>query len=67
MNESEIVNLKISSCQKCKGIVRVAVEHLMNRKAKSDFALEAIENDLTISSVALSEHKSRENIFCRCH
>ena len=33
----ELVNVKISTCPKCNGYFRIAVEHLMDKNSEKEF------------------------------
>lgn len=63
----EEVTVKISTCNKCKGFVRVAVEHMMDTKAKHEFAKEALENNLSIHQEPLLEFRKKDKKFCECN
>lgn len=60
------VVVKISSCNKCQGIIRVAVKHLMDRKSKNDFAKEAMENNLNIKEQPLIDYREQNSDWCEC-
>lgn len=64
-NESE-VKVKISSCQKCGGLVRVAVLHEMNTKSKNEFAKEVIEHDLAVKTQLLTDFRNENPKWCNC-
>ena len=63
--EEEVV-VKISVCNKCKGIVRTAVKHMMNRKSKNDFAKEVMEYNLSIKEQPLIEYREQNTDWCEC-
>lgn len=60
------VNIKISTCQECNGIVRVAVEHMMDNKSIRNFAEEAMTYNLSISTMKLLKYKSSKYKWCSC-
>lgn len=53
----EEVNVKLSICGKCNGIVRVAVEHMMDKKSKNEFAKEVMEYNLSVKQQPLLEYR----------
>lgn len=59
----ELVKVVISSCPKCEGEVRVAIEHLMNKK---DFYKEVVKYNLSVKTISLAEFKSKEKVWCEC-
>lgn len=60
------VKVKISSCQKCSGIVRAAVEHAIDEKQKREFFREVMKYDLSVSTISLSEYRSNCANWCGC-
>jgi hypothetical protein len=62
----EEVAVKISTCNKCGGIVRTAVEHLMDTKSKNEFAKEAMKHNLSIKTISLLEYQATETKWCEC-
>lgn len=60
------VKIKISTCKKCNGIIRTAVEHMMSMKSKRDFSKEAFEHDLAISTISLIEYRATKIKWCDC-
>lgn len=60
------VNIKISTCKKCNGIIRIAVEHMMSQKSKRDFSKEAFQHDLSISTISLIEYRAMKVKWCDC-
>ena len=54
------VTVKISNCNICKGIVRVAVEHKMTSKTKKEFAKEVMDYNLSVKEQPLLEYR-KEN------
>ena len=62
----EQVNVKISICGKCDGIVRVAVSHMMDRKSKNDFAKEVMECNLSVKEQPLLEYRKANAKWCEC-
>ena len=65
----EKVTVKISTCPKCDGTVRVAIEHEMDKKDRKEFAMEAMEHNLNISHLPLLDYR-KENpgtlFWCDC-
>ena len=62
----EQVNVKMSLCGDCNGIVRVAVEHMMDRKSKNNFAKEVLEGNLSVKSMPLLEYREKKPDWCDC-
>jgi hypothetical protein len=62
----EDVKIKISTCKKCNGIIRTAVEHMMSMKSKREFSKEAFEYDLAISTISLIEYRASKIKWCDC-
>ncbi len=64
--KDEDVKIKMSVCQKCNGIIRVAVAHQMTTKSKNDFAKEAMKYDLAIKTISLFEYRQNKTDWCKC-
>ncbi len=62
----ELVNLKISYCGKCDGVIRTAVEHMMTLKSKREFSKEALEHNLSIKTISLIEYRATKLKWCDC-
>ena len=62
--ESE-VKVKVSSCNYCKNVVRVAVEHMMNETSKKDFYKEVAKYELEVKTIPLLEYRKGVD-FCNC-
>lgn len=62
----EEVNVKLSVCGKCNGIVRVAVEHMMDRKSKNEFAKEVMQYNLSVKQQPLLEYRKANAEWCNC-
>lgn len=62
----EQVNLKISTCGKCNGVVRVAVIYMMDRKTKNEFAKEVMDYNLSVKEQSLVEYRKTKTNFCEC-
>ncbi|MEK6883899.1 MAG: hypothetical protein AABY22_29990 [Nanoarchaeota archaeon] len=60
------VEVKLSVCGKCNGIIRVAVLHLMDKKTKADFAKEAMEHNLSVKQQPLIEYRKENAKWCDC-
>jgi len=63
--EEEVV-VKISVCNKCNGIVRTAVKHMMDRKSNNDFAKEVMEYNLNVIELPLLEYRNQNADWCKC-
>lgn len=63
--EEEVV-IKISVCNKCDGIVRTAVKHMMDRKSKNDFAKEVMQYNLNVKEQPLLEYREQKADWCEC-
>ena len=64
--DHENPNIKLSTCQKCKGFVRVAVEHTMKPKDKNLFSKEVLEYDLAVQTLTLSDYQELKINICQC-
>lgn len=62
----EEVKVKVSSCGKCKGIVRAAVEHKMDTKSRNAFMKEVMKYDLAVTTVPLLEFRKSKPDWCEC-
>lgn len=60
----EKVNVKLSICNKCGGIVRVAVEHVMDTKSKNEFMREVFKYNLTVKTQPLLEYREQNAEWC---
>lgn len=60
------VRIKTSSCQKCGGWIRRAVEHEMTISSKKEFAMEVLKYNLSVSSVSLGDYRKDKTGFCTC-
>jgi hypothetical protein len=63
--ESE-VKVKISTCSKCNGGVRFAIEHSMDKQSKKDFMKEVSEYNLNIKTITLAEYRASKVAWCDC-
>ena len=61
------VVVKISSCNKCEGIVRVAIEHMMTTKDKNEFGKEVVNFNLSVKEQPLLEYRKTEYTWCECN
>ena len=67
MNKApEELLVKISVCQKCSGIVRTAVKHMMDTKSKNSFMKEVMESNLSVKEQLLIEYKEENADWCEC-
>ncbi len=57
------VKVVISSCSKCNGGVRFAIEHKMNKK---DFYKEVVKYNLSVKTISLKQFQSKESVWCDC-
>lgn len=62
----EEVNVKMSLCGTCEGIIRVAVEHAMDKKTKKEFAMEVLEYNLSVKTIPLLEYRENKTNWCSC-
>jgi hypothetical protein len=60
------VIIKISVCQKCNGVVRTAVKHMLQTKSKNEFMKEAMQYNLAIKEIPLLEMRKAEIKWCKC-
>ena len=60
------VVVKLSICNKCNGIVRCAVEHMMDTKSKNEFAKEVLKYNLTVKEQPLLEYRAEDAKWCEC-
>ncbi len=63
----EQVNVKYSTCNKCDGIVRAAVEHEMNTISKNSFAKEVFKYNLSVKVLPLLEYRKAKLEWCKCN
>jgi len=62
----EEVNVKMSLCGTCEGIIRVAVEHMMDKKTKKEFAMEVMDYNLSVKTMPLLEYRDKTPDWCSC-
>ena len=62
----EEVNIKLSSCLKCNGVVTASVEHMMDSKMKKEFYNEAKKYNLNISTMKLLDYRENNPKWCEC-
>lgn len=62
----EEVNVKMSLCGECEGIIRVAVEHMMDTKSKNSFGKEVVKYNLSVKSMPLLEYREKNPDWCSC-
>jgi len=65
LTENKVI-IKISVCQKCNGVVRTAVKHMMQTKSKNDFMKEAMDYNLAIKEIPLLEMRKSAMQWCNC-
>lgn len=60
--------VKISSCNKCGGIIRGAVSEYLSKdtKARNEFMKEAMKYNLNISEITLQEYRNKQ-FGCTCN
>lgn len=63
--EEEVV-VKISVCQKCNGLVRTAVKHMINTKSKNSFMKEVMEYNLSVKEQPLLDYRKENADWCKC-
>lgn len=63
------VKVKISTCQACGGIVRVAVAHYLtaDTKARNEFRNEVMQHNLAVKTQALPEYRKEKQKWCSCN
>jgi len=66
MKSSEVI-VKISKCQKCNGIVRTAIKHMMDARSKREFADEVLDYNLLVIEKSLPEYSNEKNNWCQCN
>ena len=64
--EEKDVIVKISSCNKCKGLVTVAVKHMMTTKTKNSFMRDVMDYNLNVTEQPLLDWKKDIKDFCDC-
>lgn len=60
----EDVQVKLSLCTKCGGIVRVAVLHSLTTKSKNEFLKEVFDFDLTVKTQSLLDFRREQADWC---
>ena len=60
------VSVKLSICSECDGVIRVAVEHLMDKRSKSEFAKEVMDYNLSVKQMPLREYQKEKRKWCSC-
>ena len=63
--EEEVV-VKISVCQKCNGVVRTVVKHMMDTKSKNSFMKEVMEYNLSVKEQPLLDYRKENADWCKC-
>ena len=58
--------VKVSTCRKCRGFVRTAILHMMNKRSTKEFSDEAFKYNLDIKEMTLNQFKARNYKFCEC-
>ena len=64
--ENQVI-IKMSTCSKCNGMVRAAVEHMMDKQNKKEFAKEVMEYTLNVSHIPLLEYRKNSPDWCECN
>lgn len=62
----EEVVVKMSICNKCNGVVRTAVVHLMTASGKKEFMNEVSKHNLNIKHQPLLEYRKDNPKWCDC-
>ena len=60
----EDVQVKLSLCTKCGGIVRVAVLHSLTTKSKNEFLKEVFDFDLAVKTQSLLDFRREQADWC---
>jgi hypothetical protein len=60
------VNVKLSLCNKCKDIVRAAIEHEMDKASKKDFMKEVLKYNLDVKTIPLLDYRNNKPNWCNC-
>lgn len=60
----EDVQVKLSLCTKCGGIVRVAVLHSLTTKSKNEFLKEVFDFDLAVKTQSLLDFRKEQAEWC---
>ena len=64
--EDKDVNVKLSFCQKCDGVVCASVEHAMTIKDKNVFMKNVMEHNLSVKTIPLLEYRKNKPKWCSC-
>lgn len=62
----EKVDVKLSICNDCQGIVRVAIVHMMTIKTKNSFMKEVMEHNLSVKQQPLLQYREENAKSCLC-
>ena len=62
----EQVKVKISTCPKCEGMVRCAVEHKMDKDSEKEFYKEVSKYKLNVKTIPLLEYRQNSPDWCEC-
>ena len=62
----ELVRVKLSTCQRCEGIVRCAVEHKMDKDSEKEFYKEVAKYKLNVKTIPLLEYRKNSPNWCEC-
>jgi len=64
--EDKDVKIKMSVCPECGNAIRIAVEHTMNNKSRSEFSKEVMKHDLQVKTISLEEYRnSNIEMYCK--
>ncbi len=64
--DDKLVILKVSNCPICKGVVRVAVKHLMSKSSEKEFSKECFDYNLAIKEMPLLKYRKNKPKWCLC-
>jgi hypothetical protein len=64
--KDEDIKVKISTCNKCSGQVRVALTHYLTPKSTKEFMNEVMKYNLSVNEVYLLDYKKSIIKHCNC-
>ncbi|SHH89774.1 hypothetical protein SAMN05421866_4184 [Chryseobacterium oranimense] len=64
--KSEEIKIKVSICNMCKGWVRSAKWHKLNKKERNAFYREVSKYELDINTLTFTEAKEFNTPMCEC-
>lgn len=60
------LKVKMSICNNCDGVVRVAIEQEMTKSSRTDFMKEVLKYNLDIKTISLIEYLNNKPNWCNC-